>query len=96
MIVDDAHCATPSMACALLMGCGCARQVKQAFRSAAGLAPAEGEAALSMHLTDAEVRTARVQPTVTLVTRKPITASAEEAEANPRSRSAKLRVVEKL
>lgn len=34
-------------------------------------------------------------PTVTPVTRKPIVASPEEMEVNPRSRSAKLRVVEK-
>ncbi len=36
------------------------------------------------------------KPTVQLVTRKPITASREELENNPRSRSATLRVVEKL
>ena len=36
------------------------------------------------------------KPTVKLVSRKPITASKEELEANPRSRSASLRVVEKL
>ena len=36
------------------------------------------------------------KPTVKLVTRKPITASDEELEMNPRSRSASLRVVEKL
>ena len=36
------------------------------------------------------------KPTVKLVTRKPITASAEELEQNPRSRSASLRIVEKL
>ena len=36
------------------------------------------------------------QATVKLLTRKPIVASAEEAKYNPRSRSAKLRVVEKL
>ncbi|RIK43140.1 MAG: 16S rRNA (cytosine(1402)-N(4))-methyltransferase [Chloroflexi bacterium] len=35
-------------------------------------------------------------PTVTLLARKPITASAVEVQRNPRSRSAKLRVVEKL
>ena len=33
---------------------------------------------------------------VRLVTKKPVRASAQEAESNPRSRSAKLRVVEKL
>jgi len=36
------------------------------------------------------------KPTVKLITRKPITASEEELEQNPRSRSASLRVVEKL
>lgn len=36
------------------------------------------------------------KPIVKLVNRKPITASAEELEVNPRSRSAKLRVCEKL
>ena len=36
------------------------------------------------------------KPKVKLITRKPITASDEELEANPRSRSAKLRVCEKL
>ncbi len=36
------------------------------------------------------------RPTVKLVTRKPITASLEELEQNPRARSASLRIVEKL
>ena len=36
------------------------------------------------------------KPTVKLITRKPITASPEELEANPRARSASLRVLEKL
>jgi len=36
------------------------------------------------------------RPSFRLLTRKPIQASAEEREANPRSRSAKLRVAEKL
>lgn len=36
------------------------------------------------------------KPTVKLITRKPITASAEELAENPRSRSAGLRVLEKL
>ena len=36
------------------------------------------------------------KPLVKLITRKPITASKEELEANPRARSASLRVVEKL
>ena len=36
------------------------------------------------------------KPRGRLIDKKPITASAEELEANPRSRSAKLRVIEKL
>ena len=36
------------------------------------------------------------KPQVKLITRKPITASSEELEANPRARSASLRVVEKI
>ena len=36
------------------------------------------------------------KPTLKLVTRKPVTASEEELESNPRARSAKLRVAEKL
>ena len=36
------------------------------------------------------------RPAVKLVTRKPVTASPEELEQNPRSRSASLRIVEKL
>ena len=36
------------------------------------------------------------KPQVKLISRKPITASEEELEANPRSRSAKLRICEKL
>jgi 16S rRNA (cytosine1402-N4)-methyltransferase len=36
------------------------------------------------------------KPQAKLITRKPITATDEELEANPRSRSAKLRVCEKI
>lgn len=36
------------------------------------------------------------KPSIQLITRKPITASAEELESNPRSRSASLRVAEKI
>ena len=35
------------------------------------------------------------QPTLKIITRKPIEAGAEEIEKNPRSRSAKLRIAEK-
>ena len=33
---------------------------------------------------------------VSLISKKPVTAEAAEIEANPRSRSAKLRIIEKL
>lgn len=63
------------------------RRVKNAFRFAA----------------DDKVNTSGIcgvfldkEPIVTLVTRKPICPSDEEIELNPRSRSAKLRVIEKL
>jgi 16S rRNA (cytosine1402-N4)-methyltransferase len=36
------------------------------------------------------------EPFLKLITRKPITASEAEAESNPRARSAKLRIAEKL
>jgi 16S rRNA (cytosine1402-N4)-methyltransferase len=36
------------------------------------------------------------KPQAKLITRKPVTATDEELEANPRSRSAKLRVCEKI
>jgi len=36
------------------------------------------------------------EPVLRIVTKRPITPSAEEIERNPRSRSAKLRVAEKL
>ena len=41
-------------------------------------------------------RSAAEQPQLRVVTKKPLTASAEEAGANPRARSAKLRVAEKI
>ena len=36
------------------------------------------------------------EPTVKIITRKPIVPTEKELKANPRSRSAKLRVVEKM
>lgn len=36
------------------------------------------------------------KPTVKVISRKPVLPSKEELEANPRSRSAKLRIAEKL
>ncbi|HPD40379.1 MAG TPA: 16S rRNA (cytosine(1402)-N(4))-methyltransferase RsmH [Anaerolineae bacterium] len=45
---------------------------------------------------EAPVCTCGRQPTLRLITRKPLTPGAAELAANPRSRSAKLRVVEKI
>lgn len=39
---------------------------------------------------------AQRKKTISIITKKPIVASTEEAEANPRARSAKLRIIEKL
>eukprot|EP00192_Tetraselmis_astigmatica_P012580 CAMPEP_0117658398 /NCGR_PEP_ID=MMETSP0804-20121206/5843_1 /TAXON_ID=1074897 /ORGANISM="Tetraselmis astigmatica, Strain CCMP880" /LENGTH=394 /DNA_ID=CAMNT_0005464917 /DNA_START=286 /DNA_END=1470 /DNA_ORIENTATION=- len=68
------------------------RIVKKAFLAAAGRTPSE--------LTGIEARlyleTEQPPPLVKLVTRKPLVASEVEMASNARSRSAKLRVVEKL
>ena len=45
---------------------------------------------------ESPVCTCGKKPTVKIITRKPIEPSAEEVENNPRSRSAKLRIIEKL
>jgi len=69
------------------------RIVKKAFLAAAGRPPSEltgAEARLRLELGPEEPAQVR------LVTRKPMGPSEGEIDANPRSRSAKLRVVEKL
>lgn len=63
------------------------RMVKQSFRYAAS--DKEQDSGLAGLFIDKE-------PLVRLVTRKPVSADAAEIQANPRSRSARLRVVEKL
>jgi len=70
------------------------RIVKHLFRDAAGKAPPPDDVSF-------RGRSAREPPpappaTVRLVTSKPLVAEEEEAQANGRARSAKLRVVEKL
>lgn len=44
----------------------------------------------------APICTCGLQPTAKIITKKPLTASEEELEANPRSRSAKLRAIRRL
>jgi 16S rRNA (cytosine1402-N4)-methyltransferase len=78
------------------------RLVKWAMREAAGMAPKDealqrelSQAGIGLHsLPAARGEAAEVQ--VKLVTRKPLVASEAEVVSNPRSRSAKLRVVERL
>ncbi len=62
------------------------RMVKRTFRDLAESVPEQP----GMHPDEIKI------PTLELVNRKPITADRDEIERNPRSRSAKLRVVEKL
>ena len=63
------------------------RIVKQFFKAATGVCTCP---------PNVPVCTCGRQAQVRLVTRKPLTPSAAEIQANPRSRSAKLRIVEKL
>lgn len=76
------------------------RIVKWALREAAGQARGGAEAVGAGRGVDAGMlmapAAAHGPPDVRLVTRRPVTAAAEERHANPRARSAKLRVVEKL
>lgn len=67
-------------------------------KAPAWLAPGGRLAIISFHsLEDRMVKHALKQsPDLKVITKKPITASEEELESNPRSRSAKLRVAEKL
>lgn len=77
------------------------RIVKWALREAAGQARGGAEAVAAARGMDAGMlaaAAAAVQPppSARLVARRPITATEEELSANPRARSAKLRVAEKL
>ena len=67
------------------------RIVKWAFRQAAGMAPSDS--ALPEYCASFKEPQ---EPRVRILTRRPICPSAEEEEANVRSRSAKLRIVERL
>lgn len=68
------------------------RIVKWAFRRAAGMAPSD-EALPSYCLPFDQPQE---EPTIKILTRRPVAPSQEEQKSNARSRSAKLRVVEKL
>ena len=74
------------------------RAVKWAFLRASGRATPDEEVHVARwRLPDQdESQNWQQAPVGKIVTRKPITASEEECVANPRSRSAKLRVLEKL
>lgn len=68
------------------------RIVKWAFRRAAGMAPSDEQ--LPSYCLPFEE--AQPEPSIKILTRRPIAPSEAEQQANVRSRSAKLRVVEKL
>ena len=73
------------------------RVVKWAFLKAAGRStPAEEGLVQTMQIPGAAVNDEKTQKVATVVTRKPLIASEAEAAENPRSRSAKLRVLQKL
>ena len=68
------------------------RIVKWAFRQAAGMAPSDEPLPSYCRQFGAAAEAA----TVRILTRRPVVPGEAELSANPRSRSAKLRVVEKL
>jgi 16S rRNA (cytosine1402-N4)-methyltransferase len=68
------------------------RIIKHAMRREAGMAPEEDTPTAQWEWQIGK----RPEPRVKLVTRKPVIASEVEQAANPRSRSAKLRVCEKI
>lgn len=68
------------------------RIVKWAFRRAAGMAPSDEQ--LPSYCLPFEE--AQPEASIKILTRRPVAPSEEEQQANVRSRSAKLRVVEKL
>ncbi len=67
------------------------RVVKQTFAKAAGLTPSPpGSSPAVFRMQERE------EPTLRLLTKKPLMATAEEVARNPRSRSAKMRVAQRL
>jgi 16S rRNA (cytosine1402-N4)-methyltransferase len=67
-------------------------------RAAPALAPGGRLVVIAFHSLEDRIvkRFFRERPDLLVLTRKPVTAGAEEVAANPRSRSAKLRAAEKL
>jgi 16S rRNA (cytosine1402-N4)-methyltransferase len=72
------------------------RIVKQAFRAAAGMKPSSADDFKHPSLKWVMPEEPEREKLVRILTRKPVVATKTEQRDNPRSRSAKLRFVEKL
>ena len=72
------------------------RIVKWAFRQAAGMAPSDEPLPSYCRPFGAAAGDGDAAASVRILTRRPVVPGEAELAANPRSRSAKLRVVEKL
>lgn len=93
VLPDAIHCLRPGGRLAVITFHSLEdRIVKWAFRQAAGMAPSD-EALPSYCVPFTQPLD---QPLVRIITRRPLVPSQQEQDANSRSRSAKLRVVEKL
>lgn len=70
--------------------------MKRAFLAAAGRPYVDEDDEVAYSTSNIFLEREAPKPLVKILTRKPVVPSEEEARANSRSRSAKLRVVEKL